>query len=334
MNILVTGSNGFVGSKLMWSLEADGHKVIGIDISTHCDAKPHPETILGDIRIPQNLDLVRLAFQAKHNSPIQLIIHCAASKHDFGISRAEYFSHNKYGTRTLLNFADKHNITKLIYISTVGVFGHPQGVADEDNPYAADNPYGESKLAGELLCRGWQHRNESRELIVLRPAVIYGPHNYANMFKLLNMLHKFPYLTVGKGDYVKSIVSLSTVIDMIRFAIDNLKPGYEHYNCVDEPYLTMRKLMELIASNEGFAMPRVKLPITAAIGIGKVFDLPAKILSIDLPVNSNRMRKLATATFFVSHKIRSAGFVQKHSTAQSIAEFCTWYMKLQTSNKH
>jgi nucleoside-diphosphate-sugar epimerase len=51
MNILITGSNGFVGSKLMWSLEADGHTVIGLDISSHCDAQTHPETMIGDIRV-------------------------------------------------------------------------------------------------------------------------------------------------------------------------------------------------------------------------------------------------------------------------------------------
>ena len=39
MNILITGSNGFVGSNLMWKLEEEGHQVIGIDISDQCDYK-------------------------------------------------------------------------------------------------------------------------------------------------------------------------------------------------------------------------------------------------------------------------------------------------------
>jgi len=109
MNILITGSNGFVGSKLMWELQNDGHTVIGIDINENCDAEKHPETMLGDIRIPKDLKRVNGAFINKHNSNIELIVHCAASKHDFGIKRGEYFSHNKYGTRTLLDFADQHS---------------------------------------------------------------------------------------------------------------------------------------------------------------------------------------------------------------------------------
>ena len=50
MNILITGSNGFVGSRLMWVLEEKGHEVHGIDNSTHCLREKHPNTIIGDIR--------------------------------------------------------------------------------------------------------------------------------------------------------------------------------------------------------------------------------------------------------------------------------------------
>lgn len=326
MNILVTGSNGFVGSKLMWELQNDGHIVIGIDLSEHCDAEKHPESILGDIRNPKDLNSVNTAFIHKHSSNIELIIHCAASKHDFGIKRSEYFSHNKYGTRTLLDFADQHSITKVIYISTVSVFGHPKGAADENTKYNPDHPYGESKLAGELLCKGWQQRNPLRELIVLRPTVIYGPNNYANVYNLLTMLHKRPWLTIGNGKHIKSIVSLTTVIDMIRFAITQIKPGYEHFNCIDEPYITLSELMQLIANNQGFSMPKFKVPLSLAIAIGFVFDIPCKLLSIDLPVNSDRMRKFGTATHFTAEKIRSAGFVQKQSIEQSITEMCDWYI--------
>ena len=204
MNILVTGSNGFVGSQLMWELEKLNHNVIGIDISPHCNSKPHPETVVGDIRSFEDLDKVNNIFQTKYNNSLELIIHCAAAKHDFGISREEYFSHNQYGTQRLLEFAEKTDIHKLIYLSTVSVFGHPQGRADEETPYNPDNPYGESKLGGELLCIEWQKKNPQNELIVLRPTVIYGPHNFANIYKLINTLHRTPLVTVGKGNYVKS----------------------------------------------------------------------------------------------------------------------------------
>ena len=98
MNILITGSNGFVGSRLMYYLEENSHQVLGIDNSEECNIKNHPNTIIGDIRNIE--DLCKL-----NEHEFEFIIHCAASKHDFGISREEYFSNNEYGTQFLMDYA-------------------------------------------------------------------------------------------------------------------------------------------------------------------------------------------------------------------------------------
>ncbi|MCB5224224.1 MAG: NAD-dependent epimerase/dehydratase family protein [Candidatus Cloacimonadaceae bacterium] len=333
MNILVTGSNGFVGSRLMWDFDHAGYHVAGIDISPNCNSEPHPKTLIGDIRDAKDLKSVNGAFELENNSEIDLIIHCAAAKHDFGIKRGEYFDHNKYGTRTLLDFAEKTGINKLIYLSTVAVFGHPEGPADENAPYAADHPYGESKLAGEELCIRWQEKDPARQLIVLRPTVIYGPNNFANMYKLMDTMHRRPIAMVGQGNHKKSVVSLDTMADMIMFSLSLLEPGFQHFNCVDEPYLSLHELMELIASQPGFRMPHLRIPASVAVGIGKVFDIPASLLGLDLPVNSDRMRKFSTATDFRAPKIREAGFVQKKSIADSIAEMCAWYLEHRKTTK-
>jgi len=327
MNILVTGSNGFVGSQLMWELEEKGHKVFGIDISPHCNIKTHPKTQMGDIRKLNDLLGIDRLYRTSNPSGFDLVIHCAAAKHDFGISRAEYYSHNKTGTKVLVAFMEEMGIKRLINISTVGVFGHPTAPADEDEPYNPDHPYGASKLEGEKLAIAWQAKDSCRELIALRPAIIYGPNNFTNVYKLISMMHKHPWVTIGKGEHVKGIISIRSVLDMIYFCIDYLKPGYEHFNAADLPYLTLRELMDLIAQNPSCKYPRFRLPLSIAIGIGYLFDIPSKLMNIDLPVNSDRMRKLATATHFLSEKIRAAGFVQTQSTEDSIRETVMWYLQ-------
>lgn len=326
MNILVTGSNGFVGSALMWKLQSEGNKVIGIDISSHCDSQVHSETKSGDIRCFDDLIKVDSSFQSRYKENIDLVIHCAASKHDFGISKQEYFSHNEHGTKVLLEYIDSKHIRRLVYFSTVSVFGHPQNHTDEDGEFAPDHPYGASKLAGELLCSVWQKSNPEHELVILRPTVIYGPHNYANMYKMIDMMHRRPWLTIGKGDYVKSIVSLANIIDMTLFAISKMKTGSLIFNCVDKPYITLRQLMEIIASKPCFSVPRISVPVWVAILIGKMFDIPARLLKIDLPINSDRMYKLATATDFASERIRAAGYIQQHSIEEEIDRMIEWYL--------
>lgn len=63
MNILITGSNGFVGSRLMWFLEEKGHNVWGIDKSEICLWKKHRNTIKGDI---STLSIKFVLFLAKN----------------------------------------------------------------------------------------------------------------------------------------------------------------------------------------------------------------------------------------------------------------------------
>ena len=326
MNILVTGSNGFVGSRLMYELENKKHSVVGIDISDKCDSKKHPMTIIGDIRIES--DIIRAVIRHKEltNSDVEVIIHCAAAKHDFGISETEYYSHNETGTKIITQFAEKYGIKKILYFSTVSVYGHPPIRANEDEEYNPDNPYGASKLAGELICKEWQQKDVNNELVVLRPTVIYGPYNYANMYKLIDMMHRHPYITIGNGNHIKSIVSLDNLVNITLFCLDKMRKGMIDYNCVDKPYMKLRELMELIAKNREFRIPLIRVPLSTALLLGKLFDVFAIVLKKDIPVNSDRLKKLSTATDFSSDKLTAEGYIQEYSTENCLNSFLSWYL--------
>ena len=59
MNILITGSTGFVGSRLMFYLEEKGHSVWGIDNSKLCLRNIHKSNTLGDIRKIEDFDIFK-----------------------------------------------------------------------------------------------------------------------------------------------------------------------------------------------------------------------------------------------------------------------------------
>ncbi len=322
MNILITGSNGFVGSRLMYYLEENGHQVWGIDKSDECNIDSHPNTQIGDIRNIEDLRKLN-----KHE--FELIIHCAASKHDFGISREEYFSDNEYGTQIVAEYAEERGINKIIYYSTVSVYGHQPKPCDETVEYLSNTVYGDSKFAGEKVIWKWQEeKSNERCIITLRPSVIYGPNNFANMYNLIKQMNKFPWLMVGNGSHIKSMISLENMVDITYFVLDKLKPGIQNFNCIDKPYLTVRKLMGIIASNNGFDMPKIHIPFSFAIFIGRIFDLIGKILGKELPINSDRMMKFSTSTDYRSEKIRELGYDQQHSIEDEIKRTCEWYLKV------
>ncbi len=320
MNILVTGANGFVGSRLMWFLEEKGHKVFGIDKRSYCLINKHHNTILGDIRKKEDLE----KFSSRN---IDLIIHCAASKHDFGISEEEYFSDNEYGTKVLMEFASEASINKIIYYSTVSVYGHKSVPCDESGKLQPDNPYGASKLAGEFVISNWQtHNPRQRQVVILRPSIIYGPHNFANMYNLIEMMHKRPWISIGKGDHIKSMVSLNNLLDMTYFMMQQLKPGIEYVNTLDKPYISVKKLMEIIASNNDFKEPLIRIPETFALMVGKIFDLVSLIIGKEIPINSDRMEKFSTSTHYFSEKIRNLGYEQRYTVEEEMGKTVDWFL--------
>jgi GlcNAc-P-P-Und epimerase len=323
MNILITGSNGFVGSRLMYYLEDKQHSVWGIDNSKECNIENHPKTKIGDIR---EIDDLRKFNDIKFD----VIIHCAADKHDFGISKESYFSNNEYGTQIVAQYADEQSIEKIIYYSTVSVYGHQDHPCDESDEYLSNTVYGDSKFAGEKVLWKWQEANVKRALITLRPSVIYGPNNFANMYNLINQMYKFPWLMVGDGSHIKSMVALENIVDMTQYMLDKFEIGIQNFNCIDKPYLTVKQLMQTIAKNDGFSMPKIYIPLWIAISIGKVFDLFGKIINKELPINSDRMIKFGTSTDYRAEKIRELGFIQKHSIEDVFTKTCEWYLKVNT----
>ena len=318
MNVLITGSTGFVGSRLMFYLEEKGHTVWGIDNSKHCLRQLHPHNIKGDIRKIEDFDIFK-------DKDIELIIHCAAAKHDFGVAVDEYYSNNEYGTDVLMQFAEEQSIAKIIYYSTVSVYGHAAVPCDESGELLADNEYGKSKLAGEKVIEKYYQKNPKLQIIFLRPSIIYGPNNFANMYNLIAMQNKRFWVTIGDGSHIKSMVSLENLIDMTNWSIDKLKPGIKIYNTLDKPHITVQELMDIIASHQGFSKPMIKVPLALAVGVGIFFDMIANIIGKDIPINSDRMRKFATSTEYYSEKIRREGYVQQHTIEKQITETIKWY---------
>lgn len=318
MKIFITGSNGFVGSRLMWFLEEKGYEVWGIDKSELCLQEKHPHTLVGDIRKIEDL-------RNFNDKNFDLIVHCAAEKHDFGISKESYYSNNEYGTQILIDYASERDIKKVIYYSTVAVYGHQDHPCDETAEYRPNTIYGDSKLAGEKVIGKWFEKDSTQEVVFLRPTIIYGPNNFANMYKLINTQYNRPFVMVGRGEHIKSIVSLENLVDMTYFIMERMKPGIQAFNCIDKPYITLHKLMKIIASHNGFKMPMITVPPSFAIFIGKTFDILGYVFRKDFPINSERMMKFSTATDYRSEKIRNLGYGQQHTIEEEISRTIDWF---------
>ncbi|TES92791.1 MAG: NAD(P)-dependent oxidoreductase, partial [Candidatus Cloacimonadota bacterium] len=155
MKILIIGYTGFIGQFLTKKLIEKVHKIIGLDLKLPSEAqKKYCECITGNIL---STDDVLKAAQG-----VDMIITLAAKHHDFGVTREEFFKVNEGGTEILLNCVSKLGIKKIVFYSTVAVYGSQKEPTSESIPPAPDNDYGESKLAAEKLIQKWVKEDKNR----------------------------------------------------------------------------------------------------------------------------------------------------------------------------
>ncbi len=312
----LTGGSGFIGYHIHQSIPQ--HQIVNFGRSA--PSFSHQSTFIqGNICDFKALD------KAMRNYPCEAILHLAGEWRDFGLSEKTFFEVNAKGTENVVKAAEKNHIEKILYFSSVAVYGNLENPADESSPTKPESVYGKSKLAGEKILIQWSKEKPSRELIIFRPAGIYGEENSGNMLRLIKQIHSGLYFNIGKADNIKSTAYVKNIVDATWFLINKMKPGFEIYNYVDKPQLSVRATVELIAGSLGKSKP-ITLPVGFIYVIGVFFDLIIKIFGKNLPISTYRINKLRKATNFKADKILKAGFRPKYDNIQGLKSMVKWYL--------
>jgi nucleoside-diphosphate-sugar epimerase len=314
--ILITGDAGFIGSRLSRRLQVEGYPLRGLDKNSLRSGSEYTR-IVGDIL---DAGAVRRAMEG-----VDCVIHLAAEHRDFGVSPSRYSLVNEDGTKGLLACASDFNVKKFIFFSSVSVYGD-QHNANEESPPKPAGPYGASKLAAERAVQEWTRLDPSREGIILRPTVVFGPNNRANIFKLIKYVCDRKFVWVGDGNAVKSLAYVENVVEATLFLMSRMKPGVGTFNYLDEPQLTTRELVEMISRAAGIPCPRFSVPLRLAIAGARLLDGVGFLTNHDFPVSAARIKKFTTPTMYASGKIRALGFQAPFAIEAGIAANVAWYM--------
>jgi UDP-glucose 4-epimerase len=153
--ILVTGSEGFIGSRLVSLLKKRGTEVRTLKRNGRIDVRDWSKI--------RSLDQVNIVYHlaAKTFVPFSF-------RHP-----RETYEVNVLGTLNILEFCRLRDVEKMIFASTY-VYGNPQYLpVDEKHPINPTNPYAKSKVLAEMLCKSY-HEDYGLKCIIARPFNIYG----------------------------------------------------------------------------------------------------------------------------------------------------------------
>jgi NAD dependent epimerase/dehydratase len=181
MKILVTGSEGFIGSHLVEKLVKNGHDLTCLVLYNSFNSWGWLDKI--DTQIKKNIKVVtgdiRDEFFIKNllKKKIDIIINLAAL---IGIpysyrSPKSYFDTNSLGLINILNSAINSNVKKIIHTSTSEVYGTPKYVPiDEKHLVSAQSPYAASKIAADQVALSY-NKSFNLPITILRPFNTFGP---------------------------------------------------------------------------------------------------------------------------------------------------------------
>jgi nucleoside-diphosphate-sugar epimerase len=321
MNILLTGSEGFVGMGLQKSLRKNGHEVFCLD-------RVYKEGKKRYLKVDLSVDLSEEILTEVSEYKINLVIHLAAAKGDYNLSYKDFYRDNVLASDKLINLVKDLGIKSIIAYSTVSVYGHDNKLKSEEADLVPNNPYGVTKLESENLFIEWHNLDPIKnKLTILRPSVIYGENNFANMYNLLNQLNKKFPVSVGNGDYIKSMVAIENIVDITIFCLNKLE-GLQIYNCTDKPYPKLKEVIDYISEIDEFSKPKIVIPKWFAYIIGLFFECFSFLIRKDLGITRERVSKFTMPTDYRSEKLHNIGFIQKYLVKDRIQNMAKWYLKI------
>lgn len=288
--ILVTGSTGYVGQRLVAALAQSGADIYALSRSESSlfTQYANVRVVQGDVTEPITIPDV-----------VGVIYHCAGVISD----SHQMDKVNVEGTQNIVNLAIKNN-SKLIYLSSAGIVGKTEAkIIDEDTPCRPHNAYEISKLNAENLVMTATQRGLSAQ--ILRPATIFGQDKVRpeieSFFQLIKSMRTGLYRNIGEG--VCNIVHIDEVVKALLL-LDETEKAPDSY--ILSNHISYRDL-DILVKNLNPRMKKKSQTIPYFVGhtIALGFGIISTVFNKKNPLTFSRLRALTNKSIYSQKKIEN-----------------------------
>ncbi len=314
-SIVIFGGTGFIGSYLAerWLQQGLADEVVLADLLPirylGLQGKPGIRFVQVDVRQPIPTTLCAEA--------PQWIFNFAAIHREPGHEPNEYFDTNLRGAENVTAYARAVGCDNLFFTSSISVYGPTTGPTDECSPIRPISPYGGSKYPAELIHQRWLAESPARRLMVIRPGVVYGPHDPGNIGRMVKAIQKGYFAFPGSTALYKSYAYIHGLLDSIDFVIASGQRSIT-YNYVETPTQTLGEIAEVAKAFTGSKAPLLSLPTGLLMPAAHLLQLVAGSRN---PVHPVRVRKAGMSTHIVPQVLLDMGFRFKYSFRESLAHW-------------
>lgn len=298
--LLVTGATGFVGWDLLYRIgkKRSDIRVVARNRRRAEGLYPKHEIVRGDLTKPHTLYGL--------GKDVDTVIHLAG-RVSYSLPRDELFRINVEGTRNLLDKCKEAD--RIIFASSVSVYGEIRGKADEGYLIKPGTPYAESKLEAENLVR-----DSGIDHVVLRIAPVYGEGS-PQWIKNLRLLEKgFPIPKTGNLTHVVHNSQVARAIE------SGIKKGSGIYNIANKEPVEFTEFASMLVRELGKEPRTWPYWLVSTLSRFKGMKTYLDVLTMNRHYVTEKAEK-------------ELGYEPDEDFVKQVRKMVSWYKKQKTANK-
>ncbi len=303
---LVTGATGLLGSHIVEQLVKRGRPVRAL-VRKNSDIAwlngQGVELVYGDVTDKASL--------ARAMRGVQCVYHAAARVGDWG-PWEEFVAISIDGTRNVLDVVRDQKIRRLVHVSSISVFGHPEGdgrIIDETAPIGVNvfkwSYYTRAKVEAEKMVMDY-YRRYGIPVTIVRPSWMYGPRDRASLPRMAKMIRTGKIKLVGPGDNRLNVTYAGNVAECCILAADNPKATGQVYSACSDGDITQKQFVDLLAKALGCPPVTKSVPFKVAYNVAFVLEAFGHLFKTKKPPMITRYAiwLYGRRTFFTPEKAR------------------------------
>ena len=248
-----------------------------------------------------------------------IIFNFAAVHRTPGYPDHSYFETNILGAENVIAFAEKHQIKKIVFTSSIAPYGAAEALKEETTLPMPNTPYGISKLVAEKIHVIWQSKKiDERQLTIVRPGVVFGKGENGNFTRLYWSIRGRKFMYPGRKDTVKACIYVKELVRFMLYRLEHHQEGVELYNCTFEPAYTIEQIAEVMKKVTGLKRRIPLIPAWILMPIATVIG----VLGAPMGICPARVKKLMISTNICGRKMLRSGYKFHYTLEEAVAD---WY---------
>ena len=319
MKAYITGGTGFIGRHVVRKLIDRGYDVYALarseqSASQLMDLGAH--VVYGNILDRESM---REGMEGS-----DLVIHLAGWYKLGSRDWMQAEAINVTGTRNVLRLAHELGIPKIIYTSTVAVFGDTKGeLVDETffqgGPFATEYDrtkwLAHYKVAQPLIDKG-------APIIILMPGVLYGPENQDLIGQLMVQYYKGRLFAIPGPEFTVTYAHVEDIAEGHLLAAEKGRTGETYI--LAGPAVPLGEVVDFWGQLTGKPVPVLRIPAALLVPLAPLMEIVGNIVPLPELLSADGARVLGISYMARSDKARSELGWRTRSMQEGMSETFRW----------